>query len=129
MMSAADGNQWTNQLAGVNRTIYAIDIEIAFTGPGGAPVIVNVMAMSSILTTTYCQTNFVVTHNGPGDITVSWGAVAGCLPPARGKPRAAVTVDGAWLAPIAILQSNGVEVKTRNSGGVLTDVGFVVTVY
>lgn len=125
MPYAAQLNQWALQLAGMNRVIAGLDLEIGFSG--GVPSIVNAMAMSTIITTTWAQANIAVDHTGTGIITLTWPA--GALPPPRGKPRAAVVADGSYLQPIALPQSNGVQVKIRDNTGALVDANFAVTIF
>ena len=118
-------NQWALQLAGTNRVIEGVTIEVTISG--GTPAIANVKAMSSIITTTWAQSNITVTDNGAGDVTLSWDA--GVLPSPRGKPEAWVTEDGAFLQPTAVLSGNSVRVKIRNASSVLTDANFAVRIF
>lgn len=125
MPYAAMLNQWALQLAGVNRVVTALDLEIHFTA--GTPAVFNAAAMSSIIDTPWAQTNIQVVHVATGDVLIIWPA--GTLPPPRMKPRAFVVADGQWLQPTVILSGNTVEVKTYDNNANLTDVDFCVTIF
>lgn len=124
MPYAAQLNQWALQLGGMNRVIVAIDVEVAFVL--GNPVIVNAVAMSDQITTTYAVANFTVTHVGAGVVTIGWPA--GTLPAPRAKPRAYITDPNPYAAPIAEPLPNQVRVKTWNLSGSPVDAPFVVSV-
>lgn len=125
MMAAEDANQIENQLAGVNRVIPALILEVTFSA--GTPAISNAIAMSSIIVTTWAQAHVTVVDNGNGDTSLTWAA--GTIPNPRSKPEAWVTEDVACLQPIAIPNGSiGVRVKTRDSGGTLTDYNFAVRI-
>lgn len=118
-------NQWALQLAGLNRTTFALDLQIHFAA--GTPTIVSATGMSSIITTSWAQTNLTVTHTGTGIVTIAW--TAGTLPPPRAVPRAWVIAAGPLPQPQAVGVSNGVQVSTWSLAGAATDEDFVVSIY
>lgn len=124
MPYAAELNQWALQLAGMNRVIPGLDLQIHFQG--GAPAVFNVAAMSSIITTSWAQANLTVTHTGPGVVTITWPP--GALPPPRAVARAWVLATGPFPQPQVTAVSNGVQVSTWNLTGAPTDLDFVVSI-
>lgn len=113
-------NQWALQLAGVNRVIESLILDIHFAA--GTPTIIGAAAMSSLITTTWAIANITVVHTATGIITIT--LLASYVPPQRAKPNAWVTTDGAYLQPIAVQTGNIIVVKTRNAASALVDVDF-----
>lgn len=129
MPYAAQLNQWALQLAGVNRVVPALVVEIHYIA--GVPTIINATGMSSIITTTWATTgapnNLLVTHVGTGIVQITWAA--GTLPNPRRRPRADPYTNSPVPVPNVTAVSNGVQVATWNLSGVLTDTDFTVEVY
>jgi hypothetical protein len=124
MPYAAQLNQWALQLAGMNRIIPALDIEVMFTG--GNPAFVNVLAMSSLINTTWAQQNMTLTHVSTGVVLVSWPA--GTVPPPRAKARAWITDPNPYPQPVVQPAANGVQIRTWNLTGAPADLPFLVSV-
>lgn len=89
----------------------------------GAPYIDRLSSCSEVLVIG----DLTVVDGGTGITTITWDA--GALPTSVASPDASVVTDGAWLQPTAVAVTNGVQVKTRASGGALTDVRTTVRIY
>ena len=125
MPYAAQLNQWALQLAGVNRIIPGLDLQVAISP---ALAVVNATGMSDQLTTTFVQANFSLAYFGTGIVTISWPA--GMLPPPRAPARAWITDPNPYMAPVVeVLSPNSVTVYTWDHTGAPIDVPFVVSIY
>ncbi len=71
--------------------------------------------------------SFTVTLVGAGHVRIVW--TAGALPTSTVNPKVQMTTDAAWCDPIPIPISNGVEIKTRNSAGTLTNGNFTLWIF
>lgn len=100
--------------------IYVAKIEVHFAG--GTPSVHAVAAANDAIV----PGTFTVTDNTAGDTTITWPADT--FPIAALSPTASIvdTSHGSWLHPTCATVSNGVRVKTRNSGGTLADVNFIL---
>lgn len=114
-------NQWAKQIERLAACIPAAIFTVHFTG--GVPAIKLFTAMR----TTAVIGDFTVTDNGDGDTSITWPA--NTFPPAVAYPMVAMNSDGHWLAPVALPISNGVQVKTYDSGAGAMDGDFTVAVY
>ena len=118
-------NQWAKQLAGMNRVITALDIEVTTT-----PSVVSATAMSDQITTTFAQnsSNFQVEYFATGILTIGWAA--GILPPPRTRARAFITDPNPYAAPVVeVLSPNSVTVYTWNLSGTPVNVPLLVSIY
>lgn len=122
MPYAAQMNQWAKQLGGVNRVIESAIVEVHFAA--GVPSIFAATAMSTIITTTWAQTNIIVTDNGVGDVTLTWPV--GSIPSPRAQPWAHIIEDGVFFQPIALPLASGVRVKLYDAASAAVDKNFSV---
>jgi hypothetical protein len=96
-------------------------ITIAFSS--GAPFVDRLSCCSKVLEIA----DLTVTDNGNGDTTIEWPA--NTFPTAVADMEASVCEDGSWLQPTAVSVTNGVRVRTRADGGVLTNARVQVRIY
>jgi len=116
-------NQWARLCAAFGRICPVAIIEVDFDNTG-QPFIVTLVSVSEVLVASDLPKPL---DNGPGDTTILWEEDTFPVAVCSADPH--VLADGAWLQPIPIAVTNGVRVKTRNSGGVLADARFKVHVY
>lgn len=129
MPYAAQLNQWAKQLAGMNRVVTALDLEVGYVA--GSPVILNATAMSGQIVTSLViaglGSTFTLAHPAAGQVIFGWAA--GILPPPRAKPRAWITDPNPYAAPVVVALTSSVKVYTWDNGGTPTDAPFVISIY
>jgi hypothetical protein len=118
---AAQMNQRGMCVAALARVSPVAIITLDFAS--GAPFVDRQSSCSKVLEVG----DLVVTDNGAGDTTIEWPE--NTFPTHIADPEASVCTDGAWLQPVPVLVTNGVRVKTRASGGTLTDVRVQVRIF
>lgn len=98
-------------------------IEINFSA--GDPYVAAVQAANDAIV----AGTFTLTDLGTGKTQIEWPADT--FPIAASSPEAKVvdTSHGSWLQPTVSTSTNLVEVRTKNSGGTLTDVRFKLHIY
>lgn len=123
MPTAADYNERGRMLAAVWRMAPVAILPMTFIA--GAPTKGTPQSGNPALT----SATFTVVDNAAGDTTITWPADT--FPAAVRPPQAEVDdpAHGSWLHPTCEPVTNGVRVKTRNSAGVLADVGFTLVLY
>jgi len=124
MPTAPDWNEKVRMLAAAWRVIPVAIIPVTFPSPGtptiGTPTCGNEELMPP-------ATPFTATPNAPGDTTITWPA--NTFPASIIPPMAIITIDGSWAQPVALPVSNGVQVKTRTTAGVLNEADFFVAIF
>ncbi len=121
MPTAAMLNIWQRLVARLCGVVPIASFSVTFSA--GTPSIAQFVAMP----TGPITNTFTVHDIGNGNTSITWPA--GTFPASTLKPKVSLNEDVAALAPVAFLISNGVQVKTRNDAGTLTDIGFTVDVF
>ncbi len=121
MPTAAQLNQWALQIQRFGGIVPVALLSVRFTA--GVPS----LDSFACLPTAPITATFTVTDTATGNTTITWPA--NTFPSALVKPMVTITEDIAALAPIALLVTNGVQVKTRNAASALTDMAFTVALY
>jgi hypothetical protein len=118
---AEQANLVARLVAAYGRMLPVASIEVHFLA--GVPFVDSLVCCSEVLT----ASDLTVTDNGTGDVTVTWPANS--FPAQSQSPEVVMVEDGEWLQPTATAVTNGVNVFTRDLGGILTDGRFKVRIY
>jgi hypothetical protein len=118
---AAQMNQRGKCIAAIGRVSPVAIMVVDFAA--GAPYVDRLTCCSIVLQIA----DLSLTDNGNGDTTIEWPA--NTFPTSVADMEAFVCTDGSWLQPTAVAVTNGVRVKTRNSGGTLIDGRVQVKIY
>ncbi len=121
MPSAAPWNTMTALAAAFGGIVphTVVSVHIA----AGAPAI---LLVASVRAGVVAGT-FTVSDVAAGNTSVTWAA--GTFPPAVALPMVSINTDGSWLSPTIVPITNGIQVKTRNSAGTLTDGDWTAAIY
>lgn len=125
-LSAEKCNQWSRQLAAVNRMISSSGISVVFDS--GDPIVLQAIGPGSLVTPSF----FEVEDNSNGDTTIRWDE--GTLPVPVLQPIACLNTDGTRGSIDAAYEFNsgvvvGLRVRTWNSAGTPTDMAFTVLIW
>lgn len=118
MPTAASLNQVQNQCQALAKVAMAFAMDVVNNGTTAS------LARFTAAGTNIVNGTFTVSRISVGLVQITWAA--GTFPVSVVNPHVQMTTDAAWCAAIPIPISNGVQIKTRNSAGALTDGNFTL---
>jgi hypothetical protein len=121
MPTAASLNQCQNQIQAIGKVAPAFLLDVVNNGSAAS------VSRFSAAGTNITAPSFTVSRLSAGLVQITW--TAGTFPVSVAGAFAQMTTDAAFCQPITIPISNGVQVKSRNSSGSVTDGNFTIAFY